>query len=605
MKNFIVLLKLLFRHMPFYVAAFFMNIFLESMCAYVGNVLFMKVAMEQIAAGEHLEYLFVYLFTLAVFLVGTDMYCSFFAQVIEPKGTEKMNKIFYSYIRDMASAQEFYRYDDAGFYEELSFLAENMADTARSVLQNICAVAASLANVFLIINLFSQLSGKLMIITLAAALLVLVMDIPISKLENRRRYSSVPPERKRKYFMQVFFDRDSFKEIKSSRIWEILQKRFRENSACLRRNYRTYDRKLFGLKFAKEFLSSSVIMNFLLIIYLLYETIVTRTLTGADFVSCYNGVNIVITAILEVFACIAVMRKDSFTIKKFVDAAAAGDITLSGRLVSGPRTGKAQRRTEEIRNQDCEESICGRTIEFRNVSFAYPGTERMILKNIHLTLNAGEQVALVGENGSGKSTLVYLLMGLYEPTEGEIFVDGKPLRQYDIMAYRHLFSCFFQESKPFFASLGENVARSTEVDRERAIKVLAQISPDRLAKLPLDTMIGKEFDDNGVILSGGEMQKLLLSHSIYRDTPYVVMDEPSSALDPAAERDFNQQLAELYRKRAVIFVSHRLSTVKMAQYIYVLEDGRIVEQGTHQELVQAGGKYGQMWSSQAQLYGVQ
>lgn len=598
MKNYIVLLKLLFWHMPFYVAAFFMNIFLASMCAYVGNVLFMKAAMEQIAAGEHLEYLFVYLLILAVFLVGTDMYCSFFAQVTEPKGTEKMNKIFYQYIRDIASAQEFYRYDDAGFYEELSFLAENMADTARSVLQNICAVAARLANVLLIINLFSQLGGKLMIITLAAALLVLVMDIPISKLENRRRYSSVPLERKRKYFMQVFFDRDCFKEIKSSRIWEILQKRFRENSACLRRNYRTYDRKLFGLKFAKEFLSSSVIMNFLLIIYLLYETMVTRTLNGADFVSCYNGVNIVIAAILEVFACIAVMRKDSFTIKKFVDAAAAGGIILSGRLVSSPRT-------EEIRNQDCDESICGRTIEFRNVSFAYPGTERMILKNIHLTLKFGEQVALVGENGSGKSTLVYLLMGLYEPTEGEIFVDGKPLRQYDIMAYRHLFSCFFQESKPFFASLGENVARSTEVDRERAAKVLEQTSPDRLAKLPLDTMIGKEFDDNGVILSGGELQKLLLSHSIYRDTPYVVMDEPSSALDPAAERDFNQQLAELSRERAVIFVSHRLSTVKMAQYIYVLEDGRIVEQGTHQELVQAGGKYGQMWSSQAQLYGVQ
>lgn len=569
--------------MPFYVAAFFMNIFLDSMCAYVGNVLFMKVAMEQIASGEHLEYLFVYLLLLAVFLAGTDIYCSFFAQVTEPKGTEKMNKIFYKYIRDIASAQEFYRYDDPGFYEELSFLAENMADTARSVLQNICAVAARLANVLLIMNLFSQLGGKLMIITLAAALLVLVMDIPISRLENRRRYSSVPLERKRKYFMQVFFDRDCFKEIKSSKIWGILQKRFRENSACLRKNYRSYDRKLFGLKFTKEFLSSSVIMNFLLIIYLLYETMVTRTLTGADFVSCFNGVNIVIAAVLEVFACIAVMRKDSFTIKKFVDAADAGDIILSGRLVSG-------------------KNICGRTIEFRNVSFAYPGTERMILKNINLTLNAGEQVALVGENGSGKSTLVYLLMGLYEPAEGEIFVDGKPLRQYDIMAYRHLFSCFFQESKPFFASLGENVARSTEVDRRRAAEVLRQISPDRLAKLPLDTMIGKEFDDNGVILSGGEMQKLLLSHSIYRDTPYVVMDEPSSALDPAAERDFNQQLAELSRERAVIFVSHRLSTVKMAQYIYVLEDGRIVEQGTHQELVQAGGKYGKMWSSQAQMY---
>ena len=228
-----------------------------------------------------------------------------------------------------------------------------------------------------------------------------------------------------------------------------------------------------------------------------------------------------------------------------------------------------------------------------------------MLKDINLTLRKGDKIAIVGQNGSGKTTLVHVLMGFYEPSKGEIRINGEKIGAQDYPLYRRQFAAFFQGMAPFEATVAENVALGTNYDLEKVRGALERTKSEKLLSRPLDTPVGVQFDPQGLILSGGEYQKLLLAYCFYSEKSLLVMDEPSSALDPTAERNFNLQLAELADNKLAVFVTHRLTTVHMASYIIsVLQDGVISAKGTHDQLVSQEGIYKQMWTIQAKKYGV-
>lgn len=209
----------------------------------------------------------------------------------------------------------------------------------------------------------------------------------------------------------------------------------------------------------------------------------------------------------------------------------------------------------------------------------------------------------MGRNGSGKTTLVNLLMGLYYPTEGEVLVNGKVLTRGAYSSYRQKFAAFFQGMKPMEATVAENVALDTNIELQRISEALQKANCEGLFHEPENTMIGVQFDPSGLILSGGESQKLMLANCYYSDKSVLVMDEPSSALDPVAERDFNRQVSELSGDKLTLFVTHRLSTVHMADTIYVIDDGRLCGQGSHEELMNEEGIYRDMWNIQVERYG--
>lgn len=244
-------------------------------------------------------------------------------------------------------------------------------------------------------------------------------------------------------------------------------------------------------------------------------------------------------------------------------------------------------------------------IEFRNVSFRYPGTESYVLKNINVRLRIGECAALVGPNGSGKTTFVKLLTRLYDPTEGVILLNGVDIRKYRYEEYMKLFSVVFQDFQIFSFSAAEYIAGSSQVDRAKAMDAVRRAGLEELAgRMPdgLDSLIGRDFSEEGFELSKGETQKLAIARAIYKNAPFVILDEPTAALDPVAENEIYTRLHEIIGNKTALLISHRLSACRFAGEILVFEKGAVVQQGNHEKLQNTQGLYRKMWEAQAGYY---
>ena len=245
-------------------------------------------------------------------------------------------------------------------------------------------------------------------------------------------------------------------------------------------------------------------------------------------------------------------------------------------------------------------------IEFKNVSFKYPGTEEYVLKNISMKLNIGERLAIVGMNGSGKTTFIKLLSRLYDPDEGEILLNGIDIKKYDYDEYLSLFSIVFQDFKLFSFSLGQNVAASMDYDHKSVIDVLNKSGlEERLSNMSkgIQTPLYKDFDEDGVEISGGEAQKIALARALYRNAPIIILDEPTAALDPIAEFEIYSKFNEIVGTKTAFYISHRLSSCRFCDEIAVFHEGQIIQKGKHDELLKdIDGKYYELWHSQAQYY---
>lgn len=245
-------------------------------------------------------------------------------------------------------------------------------------------------------------------------------------------------------------------------------------------------------------------------------------------------------------------------------------------------------------------------IEFRNVSFQYPGTETWSLKNVNIKFKIGKRLAIVGENGSGKTTFIKLLCRLYDPQEGEILLNGIDIRKYNYREYMDIFSVVFQDFQLLSQPLADNVAGSKDYDESRVLKALNDAGfGKRLASMPdgLKTMLYREYGENGVEVSGGEAQKIAIARALYRNTPFLILDEPTAALDPIAEAEIYAQLNQIVDDRTAIYISHRLSSCRFCDEILVFDHGEIVQTGCHEELLHTEtGKYCELWRAQAQYY---
>ena len=246
-------------------------------------------------------------------------------------------------------------------------------------------------------------------------------------------------------------------------------------------------------------------------------------------------------------------------------------------------------------------------IEFRNVSFRYPGTKELVLDHVSLKIEPSEKIAVVGKNGSGKTALVKLLCRLYEPEEGEILWNGKNIREYDLREWQKIFAIVFQDYSLLSLTLGQNVAASEQYEAERAKEVLQLAGfGERLNKLKkgLETVVYPEYEQDGVSFSGGEEQKIAIARAIYKGGQICILDEPTAALDPVSESRVYESFDEIVKGKTAVYISHRLSSCKFSDRIFVLDNGKIAESGTHEALLSKNGLYAQLWQAQAQYYKV-
>lgn len=243
-------------------------------------------------------------------------------------------------------------------------------------------------------------------------------------------------------------------------------------------------------------------------------------------------------------------------------------------------------------------------IEFRDVSFRYPNTETFVLRHVNQKIKIGTKTAVVGKNGAGKTTFIKLLCRLYEPTEGQILLNGVDIRYYDYKDYARLFSVVFQDFNLFSFSIAENVASGKDFEEARVKDCLERAGfGERLAKMPkgINTNI-YQHNENGVEISGGEAQKIAIARALYKDAPLVILDEPTSALDPVSEYEIYQHFDSMVQNKTSIYISHRMSSCRFCDNIIVFDQGQIVEQGSHEELMSHKALYSELWNAQAQYY---
>lgn len=244
-------------------------------------------------------------------------------------------------------------------------------------------------------------------------------------------------------------------------------------------------------------------------------------------------------------------------------------------------------------------------IEFRNVSFKYSGSDVYALKNINISIPFGQKLSIVGENGAGKTTFVKLMTRMYDPTEGEILLDGVNIRKIDYEQYMSFFSSVFQDYKLFSFSIKDNVALAQPMDEDKVRDILEYVGfGEKLRKLQngIDTSVFKNFDEEGFEPSGGEGQKLALARALYKDASIVLLDEPTAAMDPKAEYELYQRFNEMVQGKTAVYISHRLSSAKFCDVIAVFSNGQIIEYGSHDELYSKGGAYTELFSMQSQFY---
>lgn len=525
---------------------------------------------------------------MAAIAVSTVTF-AIYKHYVFPRGKQTLYQALRLEIYEKAKEIDLSCYDDKDFYENF-ILATEETDRCldRFLVFETSIIARSVGLVCTII--FCAYINPV-------ALLVMVVTLPFELFcvlqENKKtvevRMERLPYEQQREYGNRVFYLSDYAAELRLyPQMKEKCRRDYAEENQKMEAVNKKYGKKLFAYGVLREGLLARLVKDGAVWTLLLYQMLVLRVLSGAQLVTsraCMwrgsNYIEIVIASLRNVAENSAYIYK----IREFLQ--------MESTIVSE-------------RNEMLPEGSGSLLIE--HVDFGYlPGQQ--VLNDVTLSVEPGQKIALVGYNGSGKTTLVKLLLRLYDPDSGKIWYHGNDIRDYQVMAYRRSIGSVFQDFKIYAATLKENVLMDVE-DGSREESYLVEQAlydahftlEDNRLSYQIETPLTTEFEKDGINLSGGEAQKVAIARTLYRKQNLIIMDEPSSALDPLAEYRLNQELNEIAKDKTVIFISHRLSTVRDADCIYMMEKGRIVESGTHEELLMRDGKYAAMWKIQAGLY---
>lgn len=501
-----------------------------------------------------------------------------------PKVREKIKMLLYEKTKELDLAC----YDNPEYYNEM-VLAISEVDTQIDRCEAFLRNTASGITVFVSTGIYFLIRDQFSIVFAASSF---VMAFAFNQLYNKRsfqiRMERNPHERKREYVKRVFYLGDYAKEIRlNPEIPDILLQTFEQaNEEVYRVEKKHAMRRLF-LGVMRRYVSNDFFSDVLYITYLVFQAAVRGVLSFSGVAILYNSFGrlkrgMSIFTDVYPFAC-----ESSLYVQKIRDF-----------LAYEPKI-----QSEE----GIEPAEGAREMELDGVSFAYDQRTGGLLRDISLHIAPGEKIALVGYNGAGKTTLVKLLMRLYDVDAGRILADGRDIRTYDVQKYRDSIGTVFQDFQIFAGSVRENVLLDVaDGCGEDGIKEALADSGlmERVERMEkgIDTPLTTEFMEDGMDLSGGESQKLAIARVFYKKAGLMILDEPSSALDPIAEYQLNHAMLSATKDKTVIFISHRLSTTRLADRIIMLEQGRIVEQGSHCELLARDGKYAQMWRVQAGAY---
>ncbi len=585
LQNNLYVLKIIAKGSPIKLVHAVLSTFVESLLAFFSVEYMLRYVVNGIQEGKSYEAIMTYLLCilfLNVFVFGifNSVYYNLFDPWISRKLDVHINKILFkkSLEVDLAS------FENPKYYEEASRAMGNAWTCFGKVFSGITGI----------IGFTVQMTSNIVLLAYINPILLIFAAFPLTLVFVRRKMNNMfysidmknaEITRCKDYTRRSFYLVDFAKEMRLTNIYKVMMRRFKESIEQI-----VHLAKTDGMKLAFYGILFGFVVDVITVLgaesFALYCTLVSGTMLFGDCLVVLNSIGTLswrvsnFVTLLTSFRDIALYTSD---IKKFLEIEPNISENENGGI---PEAGK---------------------LELHGVSFMYDGSDSYVLKNLNVTINKGEKIALVGHNGAGKTTLVKLLMRLYDPTDGEIRLGGRNIKDYRLSLYRKMYGVVFQDYKQMSLSVAENVLGRPYIDEneELVIDSLRKAGVyDKIAELPagIHTTMTKEFDPDGVILSGGQSQKIAIAGIYANNNDIVILDEPTSALDPLAEHELYENMMRACEGRTIIIISHRLSSAVSADRIIHMENGEIVETGTHRELMKNNGKYAQMFRMQADNY---
>lgn len=559
---------------------------------HIFGILYTKYLFDAIESGVDFVEVLIVSLCLAGYNGLFELFNKWRLNVYRPKAAldlhEGMQNELYRKARELDQSC----YDDPAFYNDFVWAIRESDARVAGIMENLSIFINRIVSSAVILVVLATMDWIVAIVLLVSVAMGLVIKFRLNKIRYERSLELNPIDRKLSYIGRIFYLPDHAKELRQGEIADCLQEQYEDTTNqkidCLEK----YSGKIFGLS-----LLSSLFTNALphagVTGYLIVRYLIDPALSLGSFSASINASFKLYWTIDDIGNYLTKFNEHSLYVEKFrrfLDY----EPQIKGEIEDVPEF---------------------ESLTVKNLRFSYPfakdqSREKLVLKSIDLEIKKGEKIAFVGYNGAGKTTLIKLLMRLYDPTEGEILYNGQDVRSFDPESYRQHIGAVFQDYKIFAATLAENVMGGEyhEQNEKTVLQALRAASfEEKLQTLPqgIHSHLTREFNKKGVGLSGGEAQKVAIARTFARPYELIIMDEPSSALDPIAEYNLNQSILESAADKTVIFISHRLSTTRMADRIYMFDGGEIVECGSHEELMAQNGKYAQMYRVQAKKYAMQ
>ncbi len=511
-----------------------------------------------------------------------------------PKARVRVNEHLNRMLFDKASSVDISCFESPDFYGKYTLATSEALDRAMSVLTNLSTlVGAGISSVFIIGSMLS-ISPWAVPFILCPLVGNFVFGRKLVETQYERDRAGTPFRRRQDYVNRTVYLQKYAGEMRMTPLFSLMKRDYDTAVSRMNHNIDRFMRPAFWYQLLSSLLKYPIAYEGMWLVAC-FLAMVPKLIAVGDFVVLCNAVVVVNNMLVELTDAVTALFRDGYYVENFREF-----------LRYTPKIDENQKGLLP--------ELPARTLELRDVSFHYEGQSGNALSHVSMTLHSGKRNAIVGLNGAGKTTLVKLIMRLYDPSEGTILYNGTDIRTFDVHAWRQMIGATFQDFALFSATVTENVLLRRTDDPEAhqtALNALRDVGLyGEVAALPHgeDTVLTREFDDDGAVLSGGQHQKIAVARAFAKDSPVVILDEPSSALDPVAEHDLYENILRAClendpkKGKIALIISHRLSAAAKADAIFVLRDGRLVEQGTHKELMAIGGEYAGLFSKQAQSY---
>ena len=551
------------------------------------SVFFIRYLVGAIEREEDFKKILVFILVSAAFFMLAAFYNAYISGSFIPISSVKIYHKLYSLLYKKARNVELSCFEDSGFYNKYTLAIDNAHERLIKLVDNNFGVISGAIAAIVVFTTMFRIDKIAVLFVIFPIIGNFVFGFFYNKWSFKRDQAMAPYKRRIEYVNRVMHLADYSKEMRLSKVYNLMKEKYLKAIDSLFEVVEQYVFKINLPLWFRNYFTFTIIFEGVLL-YGAYRTIISKTMMLSEL-AVLSSAMVSATWILITFT-----ENIMESIKQSL-------------FIENLRTFMEyeEKLPEDWDGITPDASIS--SIEFRNVSFSYKAGSNPVVKKLSFIIDGNTNTAFVGHNGAGKTTIIKLLFRLYDPTEGEILLNGINIKEYNLKAYRALFAAAFQDYKILALSIKENVMmrRVTSEDDTIIDNALKKSGIyDKIMSLPegADTIITKEFDENGSQLSGGEYQKIVVARAFAKDSSIKVFDEPSSALDPIAEYELYDSILKDSKDKTTIFISHRLSSVRNANMVYMLENGEIIERGTHDQLMKSKGSYADMYNKQAKNY---